>query len=267
MNEQEHALNEEGRDLWNRKAVFWDQLHGDEGNMFHRVLVSPSVERLLDLQAGETVLDVACGNGTLARRLARLGGRVYATDFSAQLIERAQARVQTDGEAIQYQVVDATDEMALRALGEGQFDALTCTMGIMDIPVVAPLFRAASHLLKPHGRFVIATAHPSFNSNNPAFVTERTDEDGVLTLQHFVKIRDYLFIPPIKGAGAPNEPNPHYYYHRPLHELIRAAVEAGLVLDGMEEPAFPRPEGDSTPYWRTELWQIPVVMTLRLRKA
>jgi cyclopropane fatty-acyl-phospholipid synthase-like methyltransferase len=40
------------------------------------------VERLLALQPGERVLDVACGNGVMARRLALLGGRVTAVDFS-----------------------------------------------------------------------------------------------------------------------------------------------------------------------------------------
>jgi hypothetical protein len=50
------TLNEEGRELWNQKAAFWDALHGDEGNSFHRYLVAPAVERLLALQPGERVL-------------------------------------------------------------------------------------------------------------------------------------------------------------------------------------------------------------------
>ena len=35
-------LNEEGRALWDQKAAFWDGLHGDEGNQFHRRLVAPA---------------------------------------------------------------------------------------------------------------------------------------------------------------------------------------------------------------------------------
>src|SRR5262245_12952222 len=103
-------LNDEGRELWNQKAKFWDELHGDKGNRFHQELVSPAVERLLNLQAGERVLDIGCGNGVLARRLAELGGKVMAIDFSAELIELAKGR----GGDIDYRVVDATDEAALR---------------------------------------------------------------------------------------------------------------------------------------------------------
>ena len=36
MDEHEWALNEEGRELWDRKAAFWDELHGEEGNNFHQ---------------------------------------------------------------------------------------------------------------------------------------------------------------------------------------------------------------------------------------
>jgi 2-polyprenyl-3-methyl-5-hydroxy-6-metoxy-1,4-benzoquinol methylase len=258
----EKRLNEEGRELWNQKAKFWDELHGDRGNAFHQTLVSPAVERLLNLQAGERVLDVGCGNGVLARRLSELGGKVKAVDFSAELIELAKAR----GGEIDYGVVDATDEAALRELGEGQFEAIVCTMAMMDMPTLTPMFRAVKALLKTDGRFVFATMHPAFNSNNPVFVLERGDSNGQIYSNHTLKISEYLYLASSKGAGAPNEPNPHYYYHRPLHELLGEAFAAGLVMDGIEEPAFPRDESKMKGCisWDT-LWQIPPVLAGRLR--
>ena len=259
-------LNDEGRDLWNNKAKFWDNLQGDAGNEFHRSLVSPSVENLLDLQAGESVLDIGCGNGVLARRLAELGGKVTAVDFSSEMIELASARQQASGEPIHYAEVDATDEEALLALGIGQFDAITCTMTLMDIPTIAPLYRAVAQLLTENGRFVFSTMHPAFNSNNPIFVMERGDVNGQLYTYYSLKISDYLDVPPMKGAGAADEPNPHYYYHRPMGELLGTAFESGLVLDGMDEPAFPRINTDRKKGvgWDT-LWQIPPVLSCRLR--
>lgn len=253
-------LNDEGRELWNAKAKFWDDLHGDKGNQFHQTLISPAVERLLNLQAGERVLDIGCGNGVLARRLAALGCKVTGVDFSAELIRLAEAR----SENIDYHVVDATDEIALRALGEGQFDAITCTMALMDMPEILPMFRAVKRLLAVGGRFVFATMHPAFNSNNPVFLMERGDRDGEVYTEFALKIKDYLHFSPTKGAGAPNEPNPHYYYHRPLHELLGTAFAAGLVMDGIEEVAFPRDDTVNRPTW-TAYWQIPPVFAARLR--
>lgn len=266
MNPDERELNNTGRDLWDAKATFWDDLHGADGNAFHRQLVSPATERLLALQPGERVLDVACGSGVMARRLAALGGRVTAVDFSAALIDRARARGQAAGDPIDYRVVDATDEAALVALGAGMWDALVCTMALMDMPVIAPLFRAAAQLMRPGGRFVFATMHPAFNSTNPVLITELSDRDGQLVVDRAVRIAAYLDIPPHRGAGAPGEPNPHYYYHRPLHDLLGAAFAAGLVLDGLDEPAFPPPAAAEPPRlsW-AHLPQIPPVLAGRLR--
>ena len=90
-------LNDEGRELWNRKAKFWDALHGDHGNDFHRRLVEPSVLQLLALRPGESILDIGCGNGALARRLTALGAKVVAVDFSDQLLKLARRRTESVG--------------------------------------------------------------------------------------------------------------------------------------------------------------------------
>ena len=257
-------LNVEGREIWNRKASFWDSLHGEAGNDFHRRLIEPGVLQLLDLRAGESVLDIGCGNGALARRLAELGARVTAVDFSAALIDLARGRSQA--RAIDYRVLDATDEFAMLQLGADSFDAITCTMALMDMPTITPLFRAASQLLRHDGRLVFATAHPAFNSNNPIFVHEKADRDGVVSDHYGVKIYRYLDLPPVMGSGAPGEPEPHIYYHRPLHELLAEAFDAGFVLDGLLEPTF----GDSAAVESERLtWagmpQIPPVLAGRLR--
>jgi ubiquinone/menaquinone biosynthesis C-methylase UbiE len=72
--------------MWDEKAAFWDRLHGQEGNGFHRTIVEPTVQRLLELATGERVVDAACGNGTMARRLAAWGAEVTAFDFSLRLL-------------------------------------------------------------------------------------------------------------------------------------------------------------------------------------
>lgn len=264
----QRALNEEGRALWDQKSEFWDNLHGDRGNRFHRELVGPAVERLLALQPGERMLDVACGNGTMARRMAELRAVVTAVDFSPALIERAQARGQADGPPIAYEVVDATDEGALVALGAGRFDAVVCTMALMDMPVIAPLYRAVVQLLAQGGRFVFATSHPAFNSNNPIFTSEKTDVNGQVIETHALKLTRYLTSDATKAAGAPGEPNPHYYYHRPLHELLGEAFAAGLVLDGLEEPGFTLAAGEvPRPLSWESVADLPPILAARLRRA
>ncbi len=262
--ERAQRLNDEGRALWNSKAQFWDALFGDSGNLFHRRLVEPAVLQLLGLQPGEAVLDICCGNGVLSRRLAQLGGRVTAIDFSEEMLRLARQR----GGAIDYQLVDATDAAALLQLGSRRFEAITCSMALMDIPVIEPLLRAASQLLGAGGRLVFATAHPAFNSNNPIFLHEKEDQAGVVSEHYSLKIRGYLDLPPVKGAGAPGEPAPHYYYHRPLSELLGAAFAAGFALDGLLEPAFTAADVAQLERLSWQKYtQIPPVLCGRLRLA
>jgi 2-polyprenyl-3-methyl-5-hydroxy-6-metoxy-1,4-benzoquinol methylase len=261
---QEQEINEIGRQQWDVKAEFWDNLHGDEGNRFHQELISPAVERLLAIKPGEQILDIACGSGVMARRMAALGAEVTAVDFSPELIKRAQARKQLRGNPVVYKVADATVEEALVQLGIGQFAAVTCTMALMDMPVIAPLYRAVTRLLKPGGRFVFATSHPAFNSNNPIFLAEQEDVDGKLVERRFMKVEAYLDISPSLAVGARDEPTPHYFYHRPLAELLGEAFKVGLVLDALEEPAFSPENPEAT---RTLSWygysQIPPILAGR----
>ena len=114
------GLGREVGEIWDRNAEYWDLRMG-EGNAFHSELVQPSQERLLDLRAGDLVLDVACGNGQFARQMARLGARVVAFDVSARMIELARGRTSDDAGQIEYSVMDATDEEAIDALGKERF--------------------------------------------------------------------------------------------------------------------------------------------------
>ena len=85
-------LAEEAQSRWNQNAAFWDDYMGDENNTFHNLLVRPAMESLLTVKPGDRVLDIGCGNGNYARRLAELGARVTAIDTSEEMIERARAR-------------------------------------------------------------------------------------------------------------------------------------------------------------------------------
>ena len=256
-------LNARARQQWDAKASFWDALHGYDGNLFHKTLVGPSAERLLGIKPGERVLDVACGNGQMARRLTELGAQVVATDFSAALIEKAKAR--TPDSTIDYRVIDATDEVELLSLGVSSFDAVVCNMALQDIAEIDPLFRAIKRLLRPGGRFVFTTTHPCFNLDSTIFGQERFEVEGKIIYQLSLKQTEDLVPSTREGVGAPNEPNPHLYFHRPMHVLLNSAFAAGLVLDGMEEPAFPDGTiGGSRLSW-TEYTQFPPVLAARLR--
>ena len=261
--DSEPRLIAEVRDIWDAKAAFWDERMG-EGNQFQLELIGPAVERLLAVRPEEQILDVGCGNGVTSRRLAHLGARVVAVDYSARFLELARSRSRDLSDRIEYRLVDATDEEQLLALGEDRFDALVCNMVLMDMPVIDPLLRASRRLLAPGGRFVFAVQHPAFNSNAVRFCAEtETRGDGIEITRHAVKLSDYLQVPAGKGPGMPGEPEPHWYFHRPLHQLFGAFFRAGFVLDALEEPALTTQDVNPRELSWSNLPGIPPVLVAR----
>lgn len=75
----------------------------------------------------------------------------------------------------------------------------------------------------------------------------------------------YLSLSPGKGPGMPGEPEPHWYFHRSLAELFGACFAAGLVLDGLEEPAFAAASGGGSVSW-LNFAEIPPVLAARARR-
>jgi 2-polyprenyl-3-methyl-5-hydroxy-6-metoxy-1,4-benzoquinol methylase len=261
MTDNLRDLNARARQQWDAKASFWDTLHGYEGNQFHQTLVGPSAESLLDIKAGERVLDVACGNGQFSRRLVELGAQVVATDFSAALLDHARSRTTTS--QIDYRVVDATDEAELLALGIGSFDAIVCNMALQDIADITPLFRAGRRLIKPGGRFVFTLTHPCFNLGGTVFSQERYEINGEIRYAFALKQTQYLTSAAEESVGAPDEPNGHLYFHRPMHELLNTGFSAGWRMDRMLEPAFPAGTVGGRRLSWTEFQEFPPVLAAR----
>jgi 2-polyprenyl-3-methyl-5-hydroxy-6-metoxy-1,4-benzoquinol methylase len=258
--------NEETREAWNQNAGFWDERMG-EGNDFVEVLIWPATERLLELRSGERVLDVACGNGLSSRRLAAMGAEVVAFDFAEEMIAHALERTTEHIDRIEYLVLDATDEAALLALGEGRFDAAICNMALFDMAEIEPLMCALARLLRPGGRFVFSVLHPCFNSPHMALVAEQEDRAGDIVTIYSVKVFSYITPTVTHAAAMRGQPKPQLIFHRPLEGLLGLGFDAGFVLDGLEERAFPPHHPSTRDYlsWGANFSEIPPVLVARMR--
>jgi 2-polyprenyl-3-methyl-5-hydroxy-6-metoxy-1,4-benzoquinol methylase len=261
-------LNAETRKIWDQNASFWDERMGD-GNDFQRLLVAPASERLLNVQSGETVLEIGCGNGVFARHLAQAGVHVVATDFSTSMLAHTRARSDAYGDRIEYHLLDATSEEQIVALGGQRFDAAVCNMAIMDMAEIDPLMRGIRHVVKPGGRFVFSLCHPCFNNTGSIHSVEEATVNGDIVTTYAIKTTTYLHSGPAKGVAMIGQPVSQYYFDRPLHVLFNACFRAGLVLDGLEEPAFNHPHDGSKVGSMVVSWtyykEIPPVLVARLR--
>jgi 2-polyprenyl-3-methyl-5-hydroxy-6-metoxy-1,4-benzoquinol methylase len=122
----------------------------------------PATARLLELcgdVAGLRLLDLACGQGRVARELARRGASVTGADLSAELITRARAAENADPLGITYLVADAGDD---ELFSPATFDGVTCNYGISDIDDLDGALRTVRRACKPGGFFVMSLLHPCF---------------------------------------------------------------------------------------------------------
>lgn len=255
---------ENGR-IWEANARWWDDRIGN-GNEFQDLLIEPATERLLEVSDGEVVLDIACGAGRFARRMARLGARVVAFDASTRFIERARERT-GDELRIEYHVIDAADSDRLLALGSGIFDKAVSTMALMDMPLIEPMLAALGGMLKPGGRFVFSITHPCFNAPGVQRYAEMYEESsGQHVIRTGVKVSSYRTPFARKGEGILGQPEPQYYYHRSLQVLLQACFRAGFVVDGIEEPGFPIGKAEASVRW-SHMPEICPVLVVRTRVA
>lgn len=259
-------VNEQSREIWDINAAFWNQRMG-EGNDFVQYLIWPATERLLELKTGEEVLDIACGNGLASRKLSAMGAKVTAFDFSQAMIAAAKSESSAINQRIDYLQLDVTDSTALLDLGAQRFDAAHCGMALFDIADIDPLFQALPKLLKPEGRFVFSLLHPCFNGGRIAQIAEMEDHDGEITTRYCIKVWGYMTPTISRGIGIPGQPEPQYYFHRPLQEIFKPLFRNGFILDGFEERAFPPDyQGGTFPLsWNGNYSEIPPVLVARAK--
>ena len=234
-----------------------------EGNSFHRKLIEPTQIKLLNIVEGMKVLDVACGNGQFARKMASLGALVTAVDFSEKFIAIAKSR---ETKNVEYFVADAASAYDMNKLPSDHFDAVVCTMALMDMNDISVLAKHAPVLMKKAGIFVFSILHPCFNSGASTLVHEMDDLSGQNENRFGVKVHDYLVESERLGIGMIGQPQSQYYFHRPVSGLLQAFFKNGFVLDAYEEPSF-RDIGDSERIFDNVFKNIPPVLICRLRRG
>jgi SAM-dependent methyltransferase len=109
--------------------------------------------RLLDLRPGMSVLDLACGHGELASRLAARGCRVTGLDSSAAFLDRARADAAAAGVSVEYVAGD------MRQLPwTGLFDRVinwSTAFGYFDDTANRAVLDGIAGVLRPGGRLAM----------------------------------------------------------------------------------------------------------------
>lgn len=175
-------------------------------------LLGPAVLACTGDIHGRAICDLACGQGNIARQLARQGAQVTGVDLSQKLLEIALQEEACEPLGIVYVHDDA---QRLDSVADGQFEIVICNLALMDIPDLSATLTSVRRILRPEGWFVTSITHPCFQAppNRSYF------EEGFWRSDNPNGVRGQV------GA-----------YHRTLSSYLNAFTKAGFILERLEEP-------------------------------
>ncbi len=105
-----------------------------------------------------TVVDLCCGDGYFTAAIAKLvGGKVYALDIDADMLEQARTEVaRRDASVAQWICADARD---IEKLVPHEIDYVLLANTLHGVPDKIGLARAVGRVIKPGGGFAVLNWH------------------------------------------------------------------------------------------------------------
>ena len=199
--------------------------------------------------SGKRALDIGCGEGRFCRLLASLGADVTGIDLTEALIQRA--RSLAIGRE-QYLVGNAE---YLSQIDDGSFDLAVSYIVLVDLLDYRSSIQAAFRVLHPGGRFIVCNVHP-MRSSIPLGWIKQGDE------RLFYPVDNYA----IEGPREFNWWGKSFVnIHRTVSSYISAFLEAGFVLEGLQEPTPSEAQLAENPTFDDE-FRIPNFIIYQLNK-
>lgn len=180
------------RNLWNRWAKIWDlALHVAGYDVAFR---ERAIDEL-DLNRGDTVLDLACGTGLnfgyLEGKIGR-EGKIIALDYSPGMLKKAEEKMRNND----WRNIELLEEDAANFRLDEKVDAVLCTWSMVSIPNYEKALENSADTLREGGKYVVLDFQLISGVKglilNSAYklIFEATCQD--VTREPWRKMKDYL---------------------------------------------------------------------------
>lgn len=239
---------------WNAMGGEWLTL-AQRGESRMRFIM-PHMLRYMGDVRGLRILDLGCGEGGYSRRLAAAGASVTAVDCSEAALRYAEQQAQREGLTIAHHLRNAND---LFGIPDASFDAVLCSMMLMDVEDLAGTLGEVARVLRPGGRFFVSMLHPCFDGNHEHGIGRQGEgETREVVVKNYFEPREW-------DAPLPNGQTSVIWRHRTMSEYVKAYLAAGLTITDMHEPRATPEEADSSRAL-TMLRRIPLFLYWELRR-
>lgn len=212
-------------DIWNKSAAAWSNNVSVPGSL-RDVYFKQAINTLLKDVAGLAILDAGCGDGVFSELLQSRGGRVTATDGSAEMIKIAKSKYPE----INFDVVDLLKPMPH---ANESFDLVFANMVLMHLADAQIFFTESHRVLKSNGKLIFSVLHPAFNFPTMKLHKSLLDKlnfrkPAGLSFDYFQNAVSRRY------EGTMGKILTHY--HRTLEQYSQELNKAGFLIEEMAEP-------------------------------
>ncbi|HEX5324789.1 MAG TPA: class I SAM-dependent methyltransferase [Capsulimonadaceae bacterium] len=245
---------------WNSVADWYDKHVGQSGNEHQRTLAIPAVLDLLELKAGQQILDIGAGQGVLAPYIAAARAGYTGVEASERLVRSALRRHSQEGRFLHG---DARRLEKIASLTAKSFDAAVFLLSLQDMDPLQDVLTSAAWALRPGGCLIVLMNHPCFRVPRQS----GWGWDSARKLQ-FRRVDRYLtplavpMAPHIKGQKGTATKS----FHRPLEAYVQALRDCGLYIDTIKEIAGLHSSTNSSRQVDKPNSEIPLFLALRAIK-
>lgn len=213
---------------WQPVHQWYNDLVGEKGHYYHQHVILPRTLQLLKITDQDSLLDLACGQGVLARQIPQ-SIEYCGVDAAKSLIEAAQAQSQNPRH--HFEVVDLTRPTF--PISKNDFTHATIILALQNIKKPHQVFKHAAEHLRSGAKFLIVLNHPCFRI--PRQSSWGVDDVKKTQYRRIDRYLTLLEIPIQAHPGKSQHSTVTWSYHLPLSEYFSMLAEAGFVVTRFEE--------------------------------
>lgn len=244
---------------WQPVSRWYNESVGSQGHYYHQHVILPGVARLLKLSSNSKLLDLACGQGVLARSIDK-SVKYVGVDLAKGLIEAANKINHSDPR--QFLVGDVSKPLTIK---DQDFTHAAIILALQNIEHPERVIQNAAQHLANQGKLIIVLNHPCFRI--PRQSSWEIDDKNKLQYRRINRYLSPLKIPITAHPGRGQSSTVTWSFHWPLSSLSEWLNQAGFMIEKMEEwGSDKKSEGKAAKMEDRSRSEFPLFLTVLAKK-
>ncbi len=234
-------------EIKDHKAIIWNRRNQGQGEPYKKFVIDPLILKLCQPVKNKIILEQGCGNGHLAKKMARSQPKeLILLDYFQGNLQCAKNNLPSCNSKLKFFQADLNKKIKLKSNSIG---IVTSSMVLSEIQNFQLAIQETYRLLKKNGVYIIAIVHPAF--------TFKKYLQAKLTGQKSRKIippRDYFdsrksnFILGLETHKIIKAP----HYNRTIADYTKALKDTGFNLEQIYEPQINKKLLQSAPRFKDD---------------